>query len=509
MLVKPVLIHDDGDKVYDCPVCGASKSILVDKDVYYGQCNTCSATLIDYKPLPHQVAFHQSKAQYRLNIGGFGSGKTTMSCAELSRHAYSTKNGRAVVVANTLQQLNEAVMPELKKFLAPWKIKKQTKSPMYIELTNGFEILFYPSDDQQKLRSLNLTAFYVEEASGVPYEIFDQLQTRLRNKAAYVYKDGHLQGYNFLGILSSNPESGWIVDNFLLRSEQIFASKSVDTSTYDYFKSRELDKHYHTFLSSTRDNIMLDEDYIGRASAGKPAWWIAKYIDCSLDIREGAVYKDFGKYLVEPFFIPNSWKRIFGYDPGYRDPTAFVQGAIDPDNGTIYVYDVHYESEQPVSYHANKVKELTYGLTFYKKIQADPSVEKRNDDGRSYRKYFKELSGIDLEPANNDILYGIEKVRNYFATGKLKIFNSCDAMKHEAMNYVWADKASGKGDLPLDKNNHSMDALRYMIAIMPENPNMVYEMVRQNDVLKMYTQGTMQSSGGNKAISRFKPASWR
>lgn len=70
MLVRPIITHEDGSKIYDCPVCGASKAVSVDKDFYYGQCNTCSATLIDYKPLPHQVAFHQSKAQYRMNVGG-------------------------------------------------------------------------------------------------------------------------------------------------------------------------------------------------------------------------------------------------------------------------------------------------------------------------------------------------------------------------------------------------------------------------------------------------------
>jgi PBSX family phage terminase large subunit len=435
-----------------------------------------------------------------------------MSCGELAKHAYMTENGRAVVVANTLQQVNEAVMPELRKFLPPWFVVKETKSPIYIKLKNGFEFLFYASDDQNKLRSLNLTAFYIEEASGVDYAIFDQLQTRLRNKAAYIWKDGRVVGYNFVGILSTNPESGWIVEDFLLKSGEISASKSIDMSKYDNFLERTRDKHYHTFLSSTRDNIMLDADYISRASAGKPAWWIAKYIDCALDVREGAVYKDFGKYIIEPFEIPKDWKRIFGYDPGYRDPTAFVQAAINPLNGNIYVYDVYYEVERPVSHHAQQVRELTRGLTLFKKIQADPSVEKRNDDGRSYRQYFKALSDIDLEVANNDILYGIEKTRNYLESGKLFIFNNCDPIKKEAMNYVWADRTSGKGDLPLDKHNHALDALRYMIAKMPENPNQVYEMVRQNQILRTYSPfsgGGGDSTSGYKAISRFKPASRR
>ena len=79
-----------------------------------------------------------------------------MACAELSKHALGTKNGRAVVVANTLQQINEAVLPELRKFIPPWMIRRQTKSPLYIVLTNGFD--YYCSASDQQLRSLNLTA---------------------------------------------------------------------------------------------------------------------------------------------------------------------------------------------------------------------------------------------------------------------------------------------------------------------------------------------------------------
>lgn len=434
-----------------------------------------------------------------------------MACAELSKHALGTKNGRAVVVANTLQQINEAVLPELRKFIPPWMIRRQTKSPLYIELTNGFELLFYASDDQQKLRSLNLTAFYIEEASGVKYEIFDQLQTRLRNKAAYIWENSKVVGYKFLGILSTNPENGWIIDNFLLRSAEISASKHINLDAYKHFMERERDNHYHTFLSSTRDNIMLDEDFISRASAGKPSWWIAKYIDCSLEIREGAVYKDFSKYLEEPFEIPKGWKQIWGYDPGYRDPTACVQGAIDPNTGVIHIYNCYYEPEQPVGYHAMRVRDMASNVVFLKKIQADPAVEKRNDDGRSYRAYFRELSGIDLEPANNDILYGIEKVRDYLNSGKLKIFNDIEPLKKESLNYIWLEKETGKGDTPRDAHNHSMDALRYLVAKLPENPNEVFAMVRQKDALKLRTSfdDVGQRSTGYKAVSRFKPARMR
>ena len=69
------LRYDDesNSKVYSCPLCGGE--IKIHDSVFYGRCDACMATLINYKPAPHQVAFHESKAKFRLNIGGYGSGR--------------------------------------------------------------------------------------------------------------------------------------------------------------------------------------------------------------------------------------------------------------------------------------------------------------------------------------------------------------------------------------------------------------------------------------------------
>lgn len=200
---------EDNYRIYKCPLCSSGK-VKVHDSVFYGRCDTCLATLIDYKPAPHQVNFHESKAKFKLNIGGYGSGKTTMGAAEITNHALLVANGRTLITAQSLQQVKEAVLPELEKFLPPWFIVKQTRTPLpkYL-LTNGHEIVIYASNDEEKLRSLNLTAFWIIEASGVDYKIFTQLTARLRNRAAIVKdREGKEIEHNFLGIVESNPEDG-------------------------------------------------------------------------------------------------------------------------------------------------------------------------------------------------------------------------------------------------------------------------------------------------------------
>lgn len=56
------------NRQYLCPFCG--DTLTVRKDVFYGRCPACKATVVDYKPLPHQKDFHKSNTLYRLLIGG-------------------------------------------------------------------------------------------------------------------------------------------------------------------------------------------------------------------------------------------------------------------------------------------------------------------------------------------------------------------------------------------------------------------------------------------------------
>ena len=120
-------------------------------------------------------------------------------------------------------------------------------------------------------------------------------------------------------------------------------------------------------------------------------------------------------------------------------------------------------------------------------VQADPSVKKRNDrDGISYADYFKQRAGIYLEPANNDIMYGIEKVRDYMDNGKLKFFSDLNNLRYAAMNYIYVkpnNKEKNTNDLPIDAFNHLWDAIRYIIVSLPRDPNKMNAVYVQNNMI--------------------------
>lgn len=475
-------------RVYECPVCGIGKT-YVDNSVFYGRCNNCEATMFDFEPLPHQMDYLMSPTTYKLLIGGFGSGKTTVAVFDTAYHALTIPNARILITAQTLQQMKAAILPELDKFLPPWFLvggRSKGNPPVYT-LYNGSEIHVYPSDDEEKIRSLNLTRFHIEEGSGVKKSVFDQLQARLRNSAAVIYdENGREIGNKLSGVVSTNPEDSWIREDFLLRSKKIKGSASVDVSVYEPFMSNDRVDLFETFISASFDNVMLPKGTIERISAGKDDRWKRKYLWSYLDVREGLVFGDILKNTVEPFEIPRNWKRIGGFDPGISDPTAFLVGAIDPMDNTIYIYDEYYERDKSISEHGHALRPMIDPYSWYLPISADPSINKRSQQtGIAYRQFFRQQTGINLNPVNNDLLYGIEKVRDYIYNGKIKFFDDLVNTKKEASMYAFPEPNARNTNInnkPMDKDNHLMDSLRYMIVPLPDSPSDFRSVYRQADI---------------------------
>lgn len=474
--------HLSGDVDYRCPVCEVGTT-TVHFPNFYGVCDTCGATAITFVPLEHQAGVLQRKETFKLVLGGYGSGKTSLTTADFFAHALTTPNGRGAVVAQTLDQVQRTVWREIKKFIPDHLIKKETKRPMEMTLINGYEILVYASDDEEKIRSLEVDYFYIEEASAPRMKfIFDQATSRIRRPTGKIFdKMGNEIGSKYQIMVVSNPEDTWYMEDFILKSKHITASPAVNKEVYEKLRIDDPTEQYHTFLSSTRDNTYLPKDYLPNLTAGKSQEWIKKYVDCYLDVKEGRIYDEYLDYFEAPFEIPNHWRRVAGYDFGVNDPTTFIIGAEHPETGVVYFYDEYSQNNRPIDVHAEHIRNMmsyknTRGETvFYDMafpIQADPAVKKRNErDLQSHQDYFRKRSGLYLEPADNRIMFGIAKVKNMGYLKRFKIFENLSKTKEEFRNYVYkVDRNTGLPmDEPIDRYNHLMDALRYAIVRMPEN----------------------------------------
>lgn len=459
-------------------VCKACHSAELEKPKdghpSYLLCPSCRAIQLTYKPLPHQDAFHRDNSKHRAFFGGYGSGKTRTTDQEVLMLLLENPGTTGLVTAATYPQLRETTFATFfKDVCPPVLIKDHHKQENKTTLINGSELLWRSADDEGKMRSLNLGFFKIEEASEVNYEIFVQLQSRLRNDRMKYHR----------GLIASNPDLNWIKGEFLLKSHKITGG-DVDYTLH----LAETNPGFSSHIAPTHLNIHLPKDFIPDLVRSKPEWWINRFLKGSFEHTDGAVYPNFSKTVIEPFEIPKHWQMIrIGHDHGLRNPTATVFAAINPHKTMndfrlprVVVYDLHYEAGQLVPHHAAKIKEkmkdIPFGASVVMKI--DPST--RNKDpitGRSVQGYYQEL-GLFFQPANNSLDMGLAKVNTYIETGALKIFNTLKPLIEEGLNYKYPEQDMHEEKNPEEKpkkvKDHAMDALRYLIVDLPDDPNRLF-----------------------------------
>ena len=435
-------------------------------------CPNCSAIELQYEPQGYQKKAHHDPKNTSLKIvgffGGYGSGKSKTSLQEIFLRALENPKGTGLLTAPTLQQLKRTTLKTFfNEVCPPPIIERYNKADGEIVLANGFTFYTIPSDDEEKLRSINAGLIHMEEASGIKRSIYDQLLTRIR--------DPFVKHKYFA--VCSNPDLGWIKEVFVNNEKR----KNPLHPEHDDFN-----KHIQTFIWETKLNTYLPPDFIEINAKGKPEWWIKRYLLGSFEHSEGMVYPNFSKTVIEPFDIPDTWERFVALDHGLRNPTAVMFGAIDPDKGIAYIYDEYYEPNRTVPEHAKhikpKVEKIPYGRLRFMVI--DPSARNKTDpiNGKSVQGLYQEY-GLFFMEANNAIEAGLLKVNSYINNERIKIFNTCINVIKEGFNYkfpeVTMDNEKNLDEKPIKHNDHAMDALRYALMRLPDDPDLLKTVAKE------------------------------
>jgi hypothetical protein len=142
----------------------------------------------------------------------------------------------------------------------------------------------------------------------------------------------------------------------------------------------------------------------------------------------------------------------------------------------VYIYDEYYKNALPVPEHAKAMIEMVQKVPYGKLrgLVGDPSGARKGiSDMRSIFDHYAEY-GIWFKAGDNRIDTGIAKVLAYFSLGRLKIFSTCTNTIREGLNYKYKpeelDAKKNPDNKPIDKDNHAMDSLRYMIQELPDDP---------------------------------------
>jgi phage terminase large subunit len=178
---------------------------------------------------------------------------------------------------------------------------------------------------------------------------------------------------------------------------------------------------------------------------------------CQFLYYAGQIYKDYEKTIIEPFEIPETWKRVIGIDYGLQNPTAIVFGAIDYD-GNVYIYDEHYQSRLLIKDHARAIMTRVEGRFDWTVADWDAQENAEMAD-----------CGISTVRAKKDVIAGIQRVKSRLEVQpdgrpRLYVHERCVNTLRELGMYRWDPGKSGnERETPIKELDHAMDALRYMV----------------------------------------------
>jgi phage terminase large subunit len=425
-------------------------------------------------PLPKQALFMQQALdirgpKYIRYLGGIGSGKTMIGCITVLTWAI-VHPGDYLIARQFYPELKSTTYRTFLEICPPDLIIESRIADMVIVLKGvggkKSTIFFRPLEDPDKLRSLNLSGFYIDEASQVTEDAFLLLQGRLRNKGLRK------------GILTTNSAGrNWAWRYFVKRD----------------FKTEEAKALYSNIKAPSTENTHLPEEYVQSMLLTWSEARIKREIEGDEDSFEGQVYSEFSRnvHVVKPFVIPHDWTKFVGADAGYRNPAAWIWCAADYD-GNIYVYREFYKREWLIEEicKGNKktgepgVVQLT-GKEKIDQIRIDPSTKatRAMTGGSDYEAYLEHLPKTwSLLMANNEVSAGIDRVKSYLKVDprtnkpRLFVFETCTNLIDELNNYRWQETASGQlaraneKEQPVKKDDHAVDAMRYAIMSQPEIP---------------------------------------
>jgi|SRR3990167_1812382 len=415
--------------------------------------------------LPKQDEFVFDRHPFACYAGGFGSGKTLAGCVKGLLLSQLMPNNFGLVGRLTYPELRDTTRKTFFEITPPdWYDPKNggiwKESENYLRLYNGSEVIFRHLDkiSQKEILSLNLGWFFIDQAEEISYDVFLTLISRLRLNRVPTH-------YGFVGC--NHEGHNWIYDRFKRKPRN--DSSLTEGSTYD--------------------NPHNPKDYVKRLEENYPPEWVKRYVSGSWDVFMGQVFEEFDDkvHVINPFIIPNEWERIVSIDHGLVNPTAVLWGAIDFDEN-IYLYDEYYKANEIISEHARRIWEKT-GDDNITTWVIDPTTRAKTmiKNGMPWSVLEEyEDNGLQLVPANNEVLASINRIKEYLhiqkdrinpitqqkGSPKLFIFKNCPNLIEELKTYRWKkqmiSQEQNAPEKPVKYKDHTVDALRYLIMSRPE-----------------------------------------
>ena len=394
-----------------------------------------------------QYDFVLDESKILLADGGVGSGKTVAAAFKLYKLCMDNPGLRALCGGVTFSQVKYSAVSEILSFVGDGNVR-HNRSDHTIEFPNGSIIFYRGLDEEHKIKGTTIGVAYVDELTEIKKEIYYRILGNLRQK-----------GMPLQFIATTNPST---FDNFVYE---------------DLIKS-SVAKHYHF---ATIGNPFLPEETIEglkRIEKTNPSWYKRNVLG-SWGALEGLVYelpKEQRKLKLKEYD-----SIVCGVDFGFTAPSAFV--VIGISSGIVEVIDERYKHRMT----SNEIKLVAKELMDIYKIErfvcdsARPEIiQDMLNDSIPAEPSIKGVGSVES---------GIQFVQSLIGEKRLYVSPNCIKTLQELDSYILDEsivrKTQQKLDQPLKKNDHCMDALRYIITASLIEPTVDYAIVA--DIQKSLT----------------------
>ncbi|MFC4477401.1 PBSX family phage terminase large subunit [Flavobacterium chungangensis] len=378
--------------------------------------------------------------KYFLATGGRGSGKSFSIAVYLILLSFETGH-KILFTRLTMVSAHISIIPEMVGVIQAMGLADQFDilKTKIINKQSGSEILFMGlrhsrGDNTARLKSIaGITTWVLDEAEELVDEsLFDKVNLSIRKSDSQ---------NRVILILNPTTKNHWIYSKF-------FLSKSVKAG----FNGIVGDTCYiHTTYLDNKKN--LSDEFINDVQALKltnPEKYKHIVQGAWLEKAEGVIFSnyEFGTF-------PKDVELVFGADWGYSiDPSTLVAVHIDELNKRIYVKQHLYQR----GLNTNQLSEI------FKKVCGNSLVVGDSAEARLIDEM--KLNGVNIIPVKKgagSINEGVMLMKNYQI---IIDYRSKDIMK-EFNNYSWAEN----GEKPIDKFNHLIDSIRYVVLNELRNRN--------------------------------------
>lgn len=365
--------------------------------------------------LPLYAANMNSRKRTKVNQGGTSSGKTYSIMQVLFVKAMERYGRVITVVGQDVPNLKKGAFRDAKNIrnasatLQAW-FPKVNEGERIFYCINGSIIEFTSYKDAQDAKSGKRDILFVNEANGIPFEIFWQLYIRTKEEVFIDY----------------NPSARfWVHEKMLNRND-------VQLIISDHRQNRFLTKEQHAMIEGIEDEEL---------------WKV--YARGATGSITGLVFPHYN--VVDELPPREEWKmHVYCLDFGFtNDPTALIHLVLA--HGELWLDELIYTTGMTNPMIAERAKAL--GLTRADTIIADSAEPKS----------IRELNNLGLNveacvKGADSVINGIDIMKRYV----LNVTRRSGGTRKELQNYKWRVTKDGvTTNEPVDCFNHSIDAARY------------------------------------------------